>query len=211
MQRADQEYFKDRSLYYSTFAIREQGPRQKDWNYQLEDVYTIGVLDFVFPDDEYPADSYMHEVKLKDVDDNHVFYDKLTLIYLEMPKFNKREDELVTMLDKWMFVLRNLWRLMDRPKALQDRVFKKLFRQAEIAQYTPEERREYEFSMKNYWDYYSTMDTASKKGYVKGLEKGRAEGRAEVAHNLMQMGMSAADVAKATGLSVEEVEARHSS
>ena len=211
MQRADQEYFKDRSLYYSTFAIREQGPRRKDWNYQLEDVYTIGVLDFVFPDDEYPADSYMHEVKLKDVDDNHVFYDKLTLIYLEMPKFNKREDELVTMLDKWMFVLRNLWRLMDRPKALQDRVFKKLFRLAEIAQYTPEERREYEFSMKNYWDYYSTMDTASKKGYVKGLEKGRAEGRAEVAHNLMQMGMSAADVAKATGLSVEEVEARHSS
>jgi hypothetical protein len=54
-----------------------------------------------------------------------------------MPKFNKREDELVTMFDKWMYVLRNLSRLLERPKALQDRVFQKVFEQAEIAQYPP--------------------------------------------------------------------------
>ena len=92
----------------------------------MESVYTVGVLNFEFRDDEYPADKYRHEVKLKDVEDNHVFYDKLTFVYLEMPKFNKSEDELETMFDKWMFVLRNLSRLLDRPKALQDRVFDKL-------------------------------------------------------------------------------------
>ena len=151
MQKAEQEYFKDRSVYYATAPIREQAPKGK-WDYHLDGVYTIGVLNFVFPDGEYPADSYIHEIKLKDTQDNHVFYDKLTFVYLEMPKFNKREDELETMFDKWMFALRNLSRLLERPAALQERIFKRLFDQAEIAQFRTAERSEYADSVKDYWD-----------------------------------------------------------
>ena len=217
MQKAEQEYFKDRSIYYATAPIREQAPKGK-WDYHLEGVYTIGVLNFVFPNNEYPADSYIHEVKLKDTDDNHIFYDKLTFVYLEMPKFNKREDELVTMFDKWMFALRNLSRLLERPAALQERVFKRLFDQAEIAQFTPEERREYQESVKDYWDYYSTMKTAHKKGKAEGRAeglaegeaKGRAEGRAaaikENARKMKEKKIPVEDIAEITGLSVEEIE-----
>ena len=226
MQKAEQEYFKDRSLYYSTAAIREQAPKGK-WDYHLDEVYTIGVLNFVFANDEYPADSYRHEIKLKDVEDNHVFYDKLTFVYLEMPKFNKREDELVTMLDKWMFAIRNLAGLLDRPLALQDRVFTKLFEQAEIAKYNPAERRMYEESRKEYWDYTSTLQTAEKKGraegraeglaegiekgLAEGIEKGLAEGQRkaneDMARKLKSMGvLSAEQIAETTGLSVEEIE-----
>ena len=213
MQKAEQEYFKDRSIYYATAPIREQAPKGK-WDYHLEGVYTIGVLNFVFPNNEYPADSYIHEVKLKDTEDNHIFYDKLTFVYLEMPKFNKREDELVTMFDKWMFALRNLSRLLERPQALQERIFKRLFEQAEIAQFTPEERREYAESVKDYWDYYSTMKTAHKKGKAEGLAegeaKGRAEGRAdalkEYACRMKADGMAVEMIAKYTGLSAEEIE-----
>ena len=217
MQKAEQEYFKDRSIYYATAPIREQAPKGK-WDYHLEGVYTIGVLNFVFPNNKYPADSYIHEVKLKDTDDNHIFYDKLTFVYLEMPKFNKREDELVTMFDKWMFALRNLSRLLERPAALQERVFKRLFDQAEIAQFTPEERREYQESVKDYWDYYSTMKTAHKKGKAEGRAeglaegeaKGRAEGRAaaikENARKMKEKNIPIEDIAEITGLSVEEIE-----
>ena len=217
MQKAEQEYFKDRSIYYATAPIREQAPKGK-WDYHLEGVYTIGVLNFVFPNNEYPADSYIHEVKLKDTDDNHIFYDKLTFVYLEMPKFNKREDELVTMFDKWMFALRNLSRLLERPAALQERVFKHLFDQAEIAQFTPEERLEYAESVKDYWDYYSTMKTAHKKGKAEGRAeglaegeaKGRAEGRAaaikENARKMKEKKIPVEDIAEITGLSVEEIE-----
>jgi len=213
MQKAEQSYFRDRSIYYSTFAIREQAPKGKQWDYHLEDVYTVGVLNFKFPDGEYPADSYRHEVKLKDVEDNHVFYDKLTFVYLEMPKFNKTEDELVTMFDKWMFVLRNLGRLLDRPKALQDRIFQKVFEQAEIARYSREERREYEASIKNYWDYYSTMKTATDKAIAKGRAEGRAEGLAEGEaktrrENALKMkadNIPVELIAKYTGLTVEEI------
>jgi len=203
MQKAEQEYFKDRSIYYSTFAIREQAPKGQKWNYRLEDVYTVGVLNFTFPGEEYPADKFLHEIKLKDVEDNHVFYDKLTFLYLEMPKFNKREDELVTMFDKWMYVLRNLSRLLERPKALQDRVFQKVFEQAEIAHYSPEERREYEASVKNYWDYYSTVTTAEKKGEAKG----RAEERMKNARSLRDNGVPIDIIAKSLNLTAEEIAA----
>ena len=206
MQKAEQTYFKDLSLYYSTFAIREQAPKGKDWDYHLEDVYTVGVLNFKFPGDEYPADKYRHEIKLKDVEDNHVFYEKLTFVYLEMPKFNKTEDELVTMFDKWMFVLRNLSRLLDRPKALQDRIFDRLFEQAEIAKYSPAERREYEVSVKNYWDYNSTMKTAEQKGEKKGIKKGIKQEKEDTARRMKADGMTAELIAKYTGLTAEEIE-----
>lgn len=202
MQKAEQQYFKDRSIYYSTYPIREQAPKGK-WDYHLEDVYTVGILNFTFPDDEYPSDSFIHEVKLKDVEDNHVFYDKLTFVYLEMPKFNKREDELETMFDKWMFALSNLTRLLERPKALQERIFSRLFEQAEIAHFTPEEQREYVASKKDYWDNYSIVTTA----HNKGREEGRTEEKTEIARKLKSMNLATTDIAKATGLTAEEIEA----
>ena len=183
----------------------EQAPKGK-WDYHLENVYTVGILDFVFPENEYPEQCYRHEIKLKDVEDNHVFYDKLTFIYLEMPKFTKTEEELETMADKWMFAVRNLSRLLDRPKALQDRIFKKFFEQAEIARYTPEERRDYEESVKNYRDYINTVDTAHHRGFEEGRAEGKAEGIMEVARKMKEMNLSSDAIIKATGLTKEEIE-----
>ena len=191
-----QTYFKDRSVYYATTPIRQQAPKGK-WDYHLEDVYTVGILNFEFPNNEYPADSYRHEVKLKDVEDNHIFYDKLTFVYLEMPKFNKTEDELETMFDKWMFVLRNLSRLLERPKALQDRIFQRLFDQAEIAKYSDVERRLYEASQKEYWDYSSTLETAERKGIQKE--------KIDTIHRLHAMGLSVEQIAQGTDVEIEEV------
>lgn len=220
MQKAEQRFFKDRSIYYATAPIREQAPRGK-WDYHLQDVTTVGILDFVFPDGEYPEECLMHEIKLTDVDDGHVFYDKLTFLYLEMPKFNKREDELATMYDKWLFALKNLTRLLKRPAALQERIFKRLFDEAEIASYSPDERREYEESVKEYRDYINTIDTAHEKGWkeghkegmAEGMEKGLAEGRAEgrgernmeIAREMKSDGVAIDVIARYTGLTPEEL------
>lgn len=208
MQKAEQEYFKDRSIFYSTYPIREQAPKGK-WDYHLEDVYTVGILNFTFPDEEYPEESFRHEIKLTDVEDKHIFYDKLTFIYLEMPKFNKTEDELVTMFDKWMYALRNLSRLLERPKSLQDRIFARLFEQAEIARFTPQERREYGESIKDYWDYYSTMKTAHKKGREEGREEERqknAKERLESARKLKNNGVPLDIITQSLNLTEEETE-----
>lgn len=201
MQKSEQKYFKDRSIYYSTFPIRDQAP-QGDWDYHLKDVYTVGLLSFTFPKNEYPGDSFIHEIKLKDVEDNHVFYDKLTYVYLEMPKFKKSEDELVTMFDKWMYALTNLARLLERPKALQERVFTRLFEQAEVARFTPDERVEYVTSKKDYWDYYSSLETS----YDKGLAEGHAAERLSNARSLKENGVPVDLIAKSLGLTADELQ-----
>ncbi len=210
MQRGEQQFFKDRSLYYSTFPIREQGEKG-EWDYHLKAVYVIGVLNFTF---DHKDEGYFHnEVQLMDIHTKEVFYDKLTFVYLEMPKFNKREEELDGMFEKWLFVLRNLSRLMERPKALQERVFTKLFDAAEIAKFTKEQYEAYEESLKVYRDWQNTIATAEHKGEEKGLEKGlkqgRAEGRAEErienARNFKKLGVSTDIISQATGLSAEEI------
>lgn len=148
-------------------------------------------------------------MKLVDVDDKHVFYDKLTFLYLEMPKFTKGEEELKTMYDKWLFVLHNLSRLMKRPAALQERIFTRLFEQAEIARYTPEERQDYEDSLKVYRDMKNVLDTAELRGLEKGRKEGRKEGRREGRKEGIEQGTfeerrKNAKAMKALGLPLEQ-------
>ena len=211
MQRGEQQFFKDRSVFYSTFPIREQAKRG-EWDYELKAVYVVGILNFSFDnsDEEY----FHHEVKLVDLYTHKVFYDKLTFVYLEMPKFNKTEDELESMFDKWLFVLRNLASLLERPRALQNRVFDRLFETAEIAKFNKTELSEYWDSLKNFRDWYSVISTAEKKGIEIGMEKGREEGREEGvreanlnnARNLKKLGIAIDVISQATGLSKEEIE-----
>ena len=88
-------------------------------------------------------------------------------------------------------------------------MFKKLFEQAEIARYNPEERREYEASLKNFWDYYSTITSALNKGRAEGRAEGREEGRSEErrdnARRMKDKGFSTSDIAEITGLTTEEI------
>ncbi len=196
MQKAKQNYFKDRSVFYSTFPIQEQAQRG-DWDYRLSEVFTVGILDFVFTEDknkeqvdhtknqaqktaELPNKEVRHEVKLKD-QKCQVFYDKLTFIYLEMPNFTKTEDELVTTYDKWLYVLKNLPNLNKRPNKLQEKIFKRLFETAEIAKFSPHEKEQYEESLKSYRDLKNVIDTSysdgkkdeKKEGIIQSLKRGK--------------------------------------
>ena len=83
MQKAKQNYFKDRSIFYSSFPIQEQAKRG-DWDFKLSEIYTVGILDFVFTEDSNEKE-VRHEVQLKD-QNCRVFYDKLTFIYPVMPR-----------------------------------------------------------------------------------------------------------------------------
>ena len=209
MQKGEQQFFKDRSI-YSTFAIREQAPRG-EWNYELKGVYTIGILNFCF--DKEREGNYYHEVKLMDTATKEVFYDKLVFIYLEMPKFTKQENELESLFDKWLYVIRNLAALMERPRVLQEKVFAHLFEAAEIAKFSRVERYEYEESLKAYRDWFSVMATAElrgeergkEKGLKEGLEKGRIEERLRNARGLKARGVDAEIIAQVTGLSVDDI------
>ncbi len=218
MQNVYQEFFKDRTIYYSTFPIREQAQKGGEWDFHLNSVYTIGLLNFNFAEGLEDARRWHHEVKLMEVDTKEVFYDKLTYVYVEIPKFDKKEDELESMYDKWMFVLKNLSSLMSRPASLQERVFTRLFEQAEISKFNPQELKMYEDSVNAYRDIINAIRTAEKKkfaegeaeGMAKGMAKGRAEGRAEgladVAKAMLEKHMDIGMIAEFTGMSADEIQ-----
>ena len=221
MQKGQQHYFKDRTVYYAASVIREQAPKG-EWDYRLQDVYTVSILNFTLPESKFPDDSYRHEVVLMDKEYKEVFYDKLTFIYLEMPKFNKTEEELSGLFEKWMFVLKNLYNLFERPVALQERVFENLFKAAEIARFTPEERWIYEESVKRFRDNTNVANFAVEeaekkgiekgmakglaKGIEKGIEKGKAEEKHENAKKMKELGASIDFIMQVTGLCKEEID-----
>lgn len=238
MQKAKQNFFKDRTVYYSTFPIQEQA-EQGEWNYQLSAVFCIGVLDFTFDSasevsaaagkpkrsakgkkqakvaqeqEEVKVGDVLHTIKLKN-QHNQVFYDKLTFIYLEMPHFQKTEEELETRLDQWLYFLKHLKDFEEIPRIFGgEEIFTQAFKVANLAALGPEERSAYQGSLKTYWDMNGVIEYAKQEGEVIGLEKGlqqgreegrqqgREETRREVLEQLIQNGMSEAEVKRLLGL-----------
>ena len=194
LQKTKQKFFKDRTVYYSTFPIREQAVQGSEWNFELKKVYTIAILDFIFDEDKNETAKFRYDVKLSDIATNKVFYDKLTFIYLEMPKFNKEAEELETRFEKWLFVLKNLHKLERIPEKLKEGIFLKLFETAEIAKFTQEESRDYEDSLKYYRDIKNSLDTAKDERTI------------EIAKNLIKNNVDIKIIEKSTGLSKEEIE-----
>ena len=203
LQKAKQNYFKDRSVYYATFPVQEQAKRG-DWDFKLSAVYTVGILDFVFEEDRAEHnDSVVHTVQLKN-QFGEVFYDKLTFIYLTLPNFKKTLDELETAQDKWFYIFRHLHEMDEIPEVLQEQIFLKLFDAAQLARFDPAERKAYENSLKYYRGLKNVTDTAWEEGKEEGREEGREEASLEVAKKLLNH-LDDADIAEATGLSIAKV------
>ena len=162
-------------------------------------------------EDAFDKEKIRHHVQLCDTATHKIFYDKLEFIYVEIAKFNKTLEQLDTLYEKWLYALKNLYKLTQRPKELCDKVFDRLFEEAEIAKFTPQEMREYETSKMAYRDIKNSVDTAKREGIEigmkKGMEKGKTEGKheanTETAQRLLAMGLSAEQVAKATQLPLE--------
>ena len=200
IQKAKQNYFKDRSVYYSTFPIQEQAIRG-DWNFKLSAVYTVGILDFVFAED-IQENKVLHVVQLKD-QQGQVFYDKLTYVYLEMPNFKKQESQLETHFDKWLYCIKYLQNLDDIPMKLQEKIFRKLFKSAEIANFSKVEMQEYENSLKYYRDMKNVTDTAHEEGKIEG----KYESKISIASVMLEDNEPIERIMRFTGLSREEIEA----
>ena len=113
---------------------------------------------------------------------------------------------------------------------LTDKVFDRLFEEAEIAKFTPQEKREYEASKMAYRDIKNSIDTAKqeglaegmekgmelgiekgmKKGMEKGLEKGMKKGMnqkaLDIARNMLADGVDINLIMKYSGLTQEQIE-----
>ncbi len=200
MQNAYQTFFKDRSLFYSTFPIREQAPKGSDWNFCLKKVYVVALLNFKMSDEAFDASDTIHTIALMDTKTNKVFNAKLMFKYVEVGRFDKTDEELTSLSDKWMFVLKNLSRLNNRPSSLREKIFSRLFDAAAIARFTPIELREYEDSLKAYRDIKNSLDTAEAKGREEGINIANLA----IAKRMLSDGMDMELVLKYTGLTEKQ-------
>ena len=201
MQNAYQTYFKDRSLFYSTFPIREQAPKGSDWNFCLKKVYVVALLNYKISDEVFDSSDTIHTIALMDTNTNKVFNTKLMFKYVEVGRFDKTDEELTSLSDKWMYVLKNLSRLDNRPAALREKIFSKLFAAASVARFTPTELREYEDSLKAYRDIKNSLDTAKEEG----REEGREQRNIEIAKKMLAAGMHIDIIINMTDLSKDEI------
>lgn len=198
LQKAKQNYFKERTIYYSTFPIREQAEKG-EWNYNLKAVYCIGILDFTFDDyeTELEKNEVVHTIKLKN-QHGKTFYDKLTFIYLEMPNFKQTENQLETRLDKWLYFIKHLEDFQSIPSIIADDVFNQAFEKAELAKFDQTELANYENSLKIYRDLKSVIDTA--------YDEGKLEGKLEMARTMKLEKEPIDKIIRYTGLTKEQID-----
>ena len=198
MQRGAQEHFFERALYYTSFPIMKQGKKAiakedekgKDpWNFSLDGVFFLGILDFKYEQDEMTE----HRYQLLETKTLKRMTDKLEFVFVEVAKFNKREDELETDLDKWLYLLKNMSTLLERPAALRDRVFGRLFDVAEYARLDDEERKKYVEAMN------TTRDTFNMIAYA------RKQNSYEIARRMIDKGLDMDTILDVTGLTKEDI------
>ncbi|GHV21278.1 hypothetical protein AGMMS49959_10140 [Planctomycetales bacterium] len=209
MQKAYQHYFKDRALFYSTFPLQRQAPQGSEWDFKLQKVYFVAVLDFLY-DEAEERQKFSRHIHLKD-QDGELFSDKLEFIFLQMPLFNKAENELTNHKDKWLYFLKNLARFEDIPAILREPIFTRAFATANLAAMDRRERDVYDASLKIYRDNVNVITSAKEisraEGRVEGIEIGEKKKQLEIAKKLKALGLSSAQIAQGTGLTESEIAA----
>ena len=195
LQRAKQHFFKDRTVFYASFPIRSQA-QKGDWNYKLEPVYCLGILDFAFSDTDPMR--WHHIVQLKD-QDGEVFYNKLTFAFLELTKFTKKAEECKSHLEYWCYMLRNMDGMKNIPDFLaKDPLVKSAFDEASLLGMSESERARYEESLKIYRDLTNVVDTAYDDGVTTMKNRAKeAEKRAEEADQRAEEAAQRAEEEKA--------------
>ncbi|HEY0297952.1 MAG TPA: Rpn family recombination-promoting nuclease/putative transposase [Arachidicoccus sp.] len=195
MQRARQEYFKDRTVFYTSTLIHEQAVKGKDWEYALNEVYLVAIMDFSFDDSQ--EDLYLHRIGLRHEVTCDLFYEKLGYIFVELPKFKKQEADLSTDLDRWLYILKNMTKFDKIPVILTKRIFEKIFRISEVANLKKEDYMEYEKAILDRWAEKGVIDYASKEGEVKGEIKNQ---KATVLRMLKNSKLSVQKIANFAGV-----------
>ena len=207
MQKAKVKYFKDRSLFYTTFPIRDQAVKG-DWDFKLDPIYFVAILDFEY-DEAEERRKFRRDVALKD-QDGDLFFDKLHFKFLQMPLFTKTEDELATRFDKWCYFLKYLEDFDQIPQILNEPIFQKAFETANLANMTAAQRDSYEMSLIQYRDLKSVMETAVEEAVEKAVGKAVIETielrNLEIARIMLIDNEPTEKIIRYTGLTVEQVE-----
>lgn len=198
MQVEKKYSFQKRAQYYTAKAYTSQIDKGEDYP-KLGQVIFIGILDFSFFEGEDCLTRHLilnqatQRQELKDIEFN----------FIELAKFDKTEEQLEGVFDKWIYFIKNAGNLTIIPQSAEAiPELSNAYTQASVFSWTKDELEVYE-----YWRMEETSDRYKiQEEYEKGIEKGKAEERLENARKMKQFGVAVEIIMQVTGLSLEEVE-----
>lgn len=192
MQKERQDYFTERMLYYSTYAVQKQEEHGDDYGFMP--VYVIGIMNFRLHEEPGIVE---YRYRIRRDGSEELMTDKLTYIFLELPNHRAMDDPEATRLDRFCYYLRSMASLRVRPQSDGDELIEMLLDSADFTKFTPEERVKYQNDMT------TERDIRNQMAYRERL--GREERSIEIAKNLLAKGFSMDDIADVTGIGVEEL------
>jgi predicted transposase/invertase (TIGR01784 family) len=211
MQVLNVEGFEKRILYNAAKSYSTQLLKGEKY-YLLNPVVALTITDFVMFDD---LKDIMSTFKL--LEKNHLinYSDDIQLVFVELPKFNKSDQELTNITDKWLYFIKNAGSLEYIPETLQNN--QEIQQAFTIANTASLSRAELELQEKRHdfirlqqgsieLAHSQGVQQGLQQGVQQGLQQGKEETRLEIAKNLLAAGLEMSLIIKATGFSQPELE-----
>jgi predicted transposase/invertase (TIGR01784 family) len=193
MQVAEVDGFDKRVLYYASKSYAAQIERGDQYE-NLNPTYFIGILDF----EATKNPSYINRHKIIDTETNENYLKDIEFNFIELPKFNKKENELESIIDQWVYFIKNAENLDVIPENLKDKGLKFAYEDADKHNWTKAELEAYDYVLMREQDDRGRMTLAIRKAISIRDE--------EIALKLIKRNLSNEDIAEDTGLTVEQIE-----
>jgi predicted transposase/invertase (TIGR01784 family) len=189
MQVAEVDGFDKRVLYYASKSYSAQIERGDQYE-NLNPTYFIGILDFEVTKNP----SYINRHKVIDLETNENYIKDIEFNFIELPKFNKKENELESIIDQWVYFIKNAENLHVIPENLKDKGLQFAYEDADKHNWTKAELEAYDYVLMREQDDRGRMSLALRRN---------AE---NIARSLFRTDMSNQEIAEHTQLSIEQIE-----
>lgn len=196
MQVADLEGFGKRVLYYFSKSYSDQIKRG-DFYRDLKPVIFIGILDFVYTRNPH----FISRNQVQDVETGERTIQDVEFTFIELPKFNIKEEDLQNMTDKWVYFLKNAENLDIIPENTNDEGLKSAYQEANKQTWTTDELEAYDYVYMREEDERAKWDNIIKKE----VEKAAIESKINIAKKMILANADNEFIVTITDLSFEEI------
>ncbi len=223
VQNAPISYIRNRILYYTCRLIDQMGQPGDKWNYNIDKVYSICLMNFMYEQDPVLKREFM----LQDPHTGALFTDRIHIVMLQLPCLDAKSlSECNLLYEKLLYLLLEMKNGMSTIEELKRKVYEhglteeiretflNVLDEANLASLSKSDKALYEARLKSYRDNRACLDYAIEhgieqgieKGIEQGIEKGIAQSKLEIAKSMKNKGLDVGLIAECTSLSEIEIE-----
>jgi predicted transposase/invertase (TIGR01784 family) len=200
MQFSEVVNFDKRIQYYVSKEYSSQIERGDDYS-KLTPVVLVGVLEFEY----FEGNNYLTRHLILNMETQKNELKDINFNFIELPKFNKELNECNTLMDKWIYFIKNAKNLEVIPPDVSDEGLKEAYSESDKHNWTKDELASYDYFLMREQDERGRVELAERRAEEKGIEEGEKRKTIEIAKNALKKGLSIFDTSELTGLSVEDV------